>query len=176
MPATPIAATTRFYGPGTTKIVFVATTTVTDAGPPEVLGLVDYTSPTRAEIDAGTELSNEVEELSGFVVAANILDMPDWGSTFVSKLPGRTQADDSSLTFYQDITGADVRALLPFGTDGWLLFMDGGDVAASKMDVYPVRVASVPKVRTDDAAARLRVDVAITSVPAEDVAIPAHAA
>lgn len=161
MTATPISQTVRYINPGVTKIVYAPT-------------VVDISAPTRAEIDAGTDLSREVAELTGWQVNSNQVPTPDLASTFTSNTPGRTTAEDSSLTFYADKTGDDVRALLPRGTDGFIIIMDGGDVPASPMDVYPIRVASNGKMRSvGEEAARIQVQCSITSEPAEDVAVPA---
>lgn len=157
-----LAATNRFFQPEVSKIYFLPT-------------IADTTKiPTRVEITAGTNLSAEIADISGFQVKSNMIDTPDLASRFVSQIPGRTQADASSITFYADVTGTDVRQTLPRGQAGYLVFMDGGDVTTQKMDVYPIRVASVGKVRAaGDKAFQLTIDFAITSTPAEDVAIPA---
>lgn len=161
MAATPIATVSRFFPTGTTKYVFCAT-------------IANKNAPQRAEIDAGTDLSGEIAEVEGWQVTSELIDVPDINSRFTSKIPGRTSADDSSITFYADPSGADARTLFPRDTEGFILRMDGGDVPGRKMDVFPVRVSSVPKeMGTGDGAATLTVMFAITSEPAENVTIPA---
>lgn len=160
MPATPISAYARYYQPGITKVYFCPSITT-------------ITAPTRAELNAGTDVTRQVRAIDGFMVAAEQIDTPDMASLYVSKIGGRTNAEDSSLTFYGTRTGADVRTLLPRGTVGFIVMLDGGDVAASKMDVYPVTVISIPKQRSMDEAFGIQVQFSITSEPAEDVTIPA---
>lgn len=161
MAATAITASTRYFDPETTKVYFVAT-------------IADKTSPTRLEIDAGTDLSPEIADLSGWVIGGEDVPTPDLGVRFTSNIPGREAADDSSLTLYASEDGVDVRATLPAGTNGFIVWLDGGDVAANKMDVYPIRVRSVGKMRNlSNEAAKIQVQFSITSKPASDVAVPA---
>lgn len=160
MAATPLAATDRFFAKKITKIVFAAT-------------VADKNGPTRSEINAGTELSGQCSEVNGFGTTSNLIDTPDYGSTFTSKIPGTTEASDSSLKFYQDRTTDDIRALLPRDTTGYVIIMWGGDVPTQMMDVFPVTVSAAPKSIPDNAAADITINFAITSEPAEDVAIPA---
>jgi len=103
-----------------------------------------------------------------------MISTPDLGSRFTKQIGGRTQADASSITFYASKDGADIRSVLQRGLTGYLTFMDGGDVAAQPMDVFPIEVTSVGKVRTTgDNAQQITVTFAITGEPAEDVDIPA---
>lgn len=160
MTATPLAPTTRFFAPEVTKIVFC----------PDV---ANKAAPTRVEIDAGTSLEKECSAVNGFTVSSGLIDAPDYGSRFTAKNAGRTEVADSSLTFYQSQDTDDVRNVLPRGTTGFVLIMWGGDVPTQKMDVFPVEVTSAGKSIPDNADADITIQFAITSVPAEDVAIPA---
>lgn len=161
MAATPIASTTRYINPDTTKIYFVTS-------------ISDKTSPTRTELNAGTDVTREVNAVDGWMTESDQVETPDMDTRFTSKIPGRISADDSSITFYCDKTGADARSLLARDTDGFIIFLDGGDVAGSLMDVYPVRVSSLGKARSVDGddAATVEIQFSITSEPAEDVEIP----
>lgn len=161
MAATPIAATTRYFDPATTKCYYV-------------LSIVDKNAPTRVELDGGTDLTPEIADLAGFSLTGGEIDTPDMGSLFTSRIPGRLEAEDSSLTFYADQGGVDVRDLLPLGTDGFIVWLDGGDVAGYKMGVYPIRVRSNAQQRSaGDEPARILVQFSITRQPAEGVAVPA---
>lgn len=160
--ATPaLTSSTRYFDPEVTKVYYVPTISTISA-------------PTRVEMDAGTDLSGEIAELSGWVVTSNQIATPDLGSRFTSQIGGRTTAEDSSLTFYSDKEGVDARTVLSRDTTGYILWLDGGDIEANKMDVFPVTVVSVGKMRSvGDEAARLQVQFSITSEPSEDVAVPA---
>jgi len=164
MPATPVPASTRFFAPEITKVIFVTSIAAASL------------AATRAEINAGTELSDEIADLSGWLVASGTIDTPDLGNRFTRQIGGRTTAESSSLTMYSSRNGQDVREILPRDTTGFLIFMDGGDVPTEPMDVFPVTVSSLGKVRsTGDQAGQLTINFSITGVPAEDLPIPAAA-
>lgn len=161
MAAPNIAASERYINKGVTRVLWVST-------------IASISGPTRSEINAGTDLANEIQENDGWVIESESVETPDLGRTFTSSIPGSTSAEDSSLTMYADLGGTDARQLMPRGTNGYIVWMDGGDVTGRFMDVFPVRVGSAPKNRTvDDEAATLTFNYNITSEPAEDVAIPA---
>lgn len=161
MAATALTASTRYIDPEVTKIYFVST-------------MSDYTSPTRGELDGGIDVTGEVAEANGWNTTSESVDTPDLGVKFTKQIDGRISSEASSLTFYADINGVDARTILPRGTTGYIVWLDGGDIAANKMDVYPVSVRSVGKMRSvGNEAARLQISFSITDVPAEDVAVPA---
>ncbi|WP_433225609.1 hypothetical protein [Actinomadura formosensis] len=162
MSATPITASSRYINPGVTKIVFAT-------------AVANKSAPTRGEINAGTDVTREVQNADGWVTESKNVDTPDLDSEFTGKIPGRTSAEDSSFAFYADEAGADARQLLPRGTSGFVMIFDGGDVPGRKMRIFPVRVSSVGMpidIEGGDAAV-VNIAFAITSVPAENVAVPA---
>jgi len=163
--ATPINSSTRYFNRGITKCYFLPT-------------IANYTSgPTRQELDAGTDLSGEIAEIEGWSVEGETIDTPDLATRYTSTIPGSINAEESSLTFYASSEGDDVRTLLPRDTEGYIVWLDGGDVENRKMDVYPVRVVSQSKARSlDDEAATITVTFAITAEPAENLTVPASAA
>lgn len=160
MAATPISQATRYFAPGISKCYFVPT-------------IANLAAPTRAELDAGTDLSGEIQALAGWTVSATMADTPDLNSTFIGKLPTTTAADDSSLTFYSSQDGQDVRTLLPRTTRGNIVWMDEGDDPSNTCDVFPVLVSSNAKQRSMADPALIQVDFAITRQPQENVTIPA---
>lgn len=159
--ATPtISQSTRFFTRGRTKCYFL----------PSVSNL---SSPTRAEMNSGVDLTPQIADLSGWTVAGNQIDTPDMGTTFDSKITGTTSAEDSSLNLYASVDGVDVQEDLPRGTTGVVMWLDGGDVPGRKADLYPVTVASNSALRSMSEATQRQVNFAITSEPAEGVTIPA---
>jgi hypothetical protein len=162
MPATAISASVRYFRPGTTKVYWVRT-------------IATYTTPTRAELNAGTDLSPEIAEITGFSVVSESVDTPDLLNRFVSKVPGRITAEDSSINFYASSTGFnDARSVLPRDTTGFVVFMDGGDVTTTgRMDVWPATVASMGKLRGLEDPAMVQATFTPTRIPAEDLVIPA---
>ncbi|MBW0088233.1 hypothetical protein I4I73_03260 [Pseudonocardia sp. KRD-184] len=160
MAATPLNAAERFSALNGLEVVFI----------PVVAAYPD--APTRIEIDAGTDLTTEIESWSGFTTTSETIETPDL-TRFVGKIAGRVSAEDSSLNIYADRGGDDVRDVLPRDTLGFLAFMDEGDTPTSKMDLYPIQVLSCEKVRSMDAATMLRVDCSMTRIPTYDLVIPA---
>lgn len=162
MPATPIAPVNRYWPTGTTRWLWVPT-------------MADYRSPTRAELDAGTDLTGELAATEGWNTTGEQIQTPDGASRFTATIPGAITAEDSSLTLYADPTGEDVRELMPRDAEGFIVRMLGGDAPGRKMDIFPVRVTTVSKLANvgESEAARIQVQFAITREPAEDVEIPA---
>lgn len=157
-----LASSTRFANFDHLVIKFLPT--IADAG----------LAPTRAEITAGTDVTGEVADLSGWTVTGSVIETPDLLSEFVSKIPGRTTSQDSSISFYASDDGVDARALFPYRTAGYMVFMDGGDVEDNLMDVFPVQVNSNGKTRSvGEEAAMIVVGFSITREPAFDLPIPA---
>jgi hypothetical protein len=157
--ATPISAASRYYRQGVSKVVFCPT-------------LADYRSPLRSEINAGTDLSDEVNAAAGWEVTGNTEATNALGSVFTGNVPSNTEAGASSLTMYADRTSDDVRTLLSRGVTGHIIWMDEGDVAGQAMDVFPVQVTSAPKARDVSTMAMITINFATTREPAENVVIP----
>jgi hypothetical protein len=160
VPASAITSSTRYYRPGITQVNFLP-------------AVANKAAPTRAEINAGTNLSPEVSAIDGWQPTSNFLDAPDLVSSFVPKVAGSQEAGDSSLTLYASSNSIDVRSLLPRGTTGFIVMFDESDTPTRKCDVYPVTVGSQSKLRDLGDVAQIQISFAITSAPAENVTIPA---
>ena len=161
MPATLITPVTRFWPTATTTYSFCP-------------AIANKAAPTRGELNAGTNLSGDIAEVSGFTVSSDLIDVPDLGNRFVSKIPGKIQAADSSIKMYADATGVDVRTLLPRDTAGFIVRFDGGDVAGRKCDIFPIKVSALSKdMGTGGDGATIEISLAVTSTPAENVTVPA---
>lgn len=161
--ATKLPATERFFAPEISKVYFA----LTIAALPVL---------SRADITAAKDITDDIADLSGWNVTSNQINTPDLGNRFVGSITGRTSADNSTITFYGDLTGEDIRKILPRGTKGYLIFADGGDVEDYPSDIFPIEVASVGKLRsTGDQAHQLTVGFAIKKPPFEDVPLPASA-
>jgi len=158
---TPLTATERYISPEVTKVYWVPT-------------VADITAPERAELDAGTDLTNEIAAMSGWEVAADRVAVPDLGTRFTGRISGRVNPGDAQITFYASQDTADVRDVLARGDKGFVYIADGGDVPTQKARVFAVEVSAVtPTVDVAGTeAARIMVDFSITAV-AEQVTIPA---
>jgi hypothetical protein len=162
MPITPNqpAAITRFFAPGVTEILFCPS-------------IANKAAPTFAELDAGTDLTRDVADISGWMTTSAMIDTPDLKTRFVSQIPGRITAEESSITFYSDVDrgAGDVSSLLPRDTDGYIVIADGG-LASAIGDAFQVTVSSNSMSRSLDNAGQRVVKFAIRSEPAEGVTLP----
>lgn len=160
--ATPaITVTDRYIHPETLKIYWLP-------------AVANVNAVTRAEMNAGSDLTAEVADATGWEVSADRVAVPDAGSKFTARISGRVNPGDAQITLWADKQTTDIRDLLSRGDSGYILMLYGGDVAGQKMDVFPVEVSAVSKpVQLGGEAARIMVDFSIRRVPGEDVAIPA---
>lgn len=156
----PLNPTTRYYPSGTRKCYFLSTT-------------ANYLSPTRTELNAGVDLSHEIESVTGFSLTSAMVNVPDMGSRFVSQIPGALESSKNDIAFYQDANSNDVRQIFAIGVTGFIVMLWDGDDPNGLMDVFPVQVASVAPDPAINKAATLTVDFAPSAVPAIGVVIPA---
>ncbi|MEV4741571.1 hypothetical protein [Streptomyces sp. NPDC049555] len=131
--------------------------------------------PSRPELTAGTDLTNAIAAIDGWSLSNKAIETPDLGSTFETKIPGTDEADDSSLTFYEDQVSDTIEQLLMKDATGFVVFLRKGDVPGNKsMDVFPVRIGSrSPNYSTDNEAAKFTVSFSITEKPVQDAPVPA---
>ena len=162
MPAPEITASTRYFLPGTTKVLIL----------PAVASMV--TGPTRANINAGLDVSDEVAAIGGWMITSENTPTPDLGGRFVKQVSGRLTAANSSLTFWADKMGVDIRAELAIDQETFVVFLDGGDVEDAPMDVYKVNVSSVGKLREIEGAGRVECAFSIRDF-VENLQVPAAA-
>jgi hypothetical protein len=152
----------RFNRKGTTRIYFLPTIAS------------NTLVPTGAEITAGTDYTGQINAVEGFSIENTPIDTPDMASTFVSKIGGDDTAADSSLTFYEDSTLDTIETDLAKGTTGYVvIFSKGLTTGAKGMDVFPVVVTSISKpYTTDNEAARITVQFAVTARPLQNGTVP----
>jgi hypothetical protein len=162
MAAPAITASIRYSARGATKIYWLPSV----ASPSAV---------TRAELNAGTDLSPQVADAGGFNVSSEQIETPDLATRYTSTIPGSIAAEESSLTMYASRNGVDARTLMARDTVGFIGLLHGGDVAGYKCDIYPVTVSSVAKQIqvAGSEADTLVFSYAITAEPAENVSVPA---
>jgi len=155
----PLNVTSRYLPEGTRKVYWVPTIAV-------------QASPTRAELNAGIDLSAEIFDVTGFSVTSNSIEVPDLSSRFTAKIPGLIVADDSALVIYASQNSNDVRTVLPRDTAGFVAMLWEGDVAGQKMDIFPVKIAVTSILTPIGDPARINVAITITKVPSQNVVIP----
>jgi hypothetical protein len=133
----------------------------------------NYLSPTRAELNAGIDLSGEIESVTGFSLTSAMVNVPDMGSRFVSQIPGALESSKNDIAFYQSLDSQDVRQIFAIGVTGFIAMLWDGDIAGRLMDVFPVQTASVAPDPAITKGATLMVNFAPSAVPAIGVVIPA---
>jgi hypothetical protein len=131
-------------------------------------------APTRAEINAGVDLTSEITAISGFQLTNSPIPVPNLGTVFTPQIEGEDTVADSMLTFNDDDASDTARAALAKGTAGFLLFMPYGDVTAARAEVWPVRSTGFnDEWSLDNVAAKAMAGFAVTDVPEQDAAVPA---
>lgn len=155
----PLTPTIRYFPPGIRKIYWMPTS-------------ANYNAPTRAELNAGTDLSPEVDTMTGWSVTSAAVDVPDMGSRFTSQVPGRLTSATNDVTLYNSQNSADGRSLLTRDTNGFIVLLWEGDVTGQKMDVFPVRVMAQAVDSTVEDPGKTTFSFAATKLPATSVAIP----
>lgn len=150
----------RYFRRGISKIKFA----------PAVAG----TSPTRAEITAGVDLSASVSAINGFQFSNSPITTPDLSDNFDSQITGPDTAGDSSLNFYDDDTSTTVRTTLAKGTPGFILLFPLGDIVTKRVEKWPITSLGVNDEWTLDAtAAQFQIQFAVTSRPVQNGVTPA---
>lgn len=150
----------RFFRRGVSKVKFL----------PAVAG----TSPTRAEITAGTDLSPAIAGINGFSLANNPITTPDLATNFDSQIDGPDSADQSSLNFYDDDTTTTIRTAVAKGTTGFVVLFPYGDVAGKRCEVWPSKSTGVnDEWGLDATAAQFQVGFAVTAKPTQNGVTPA---
>lgn len=175
MPPPLLVSSVRYTDQATTKVYWVPSIAAST--------LV----PTRAEMNAGTNVSGELNLFTsatggggggssgGWTVTPERIDTQNITQAFKTEIAGSLSVTDPSLTFFASKTGSDVRSLLPVGTNGFVMFCDGGDTAGNLGQVFPVSVAAVSVVRVDGGrdATKITINFVITATPNLTVTVPA---
>ena len=160
-------ATKRFVRRGVSKFFFL----------PAVADLA--TGPTRAELDAGADLTPEIADVAGWMLENASAATPDMSSSFEKSIPGLDSAADSSFTFYEpedvpSVEDVDIDVLQPKDTEGFVVILRRGDKPDSpSMDTFPIRVKSKgAEFSAGNDPARTSVSYSITAEPSLDKAVP----
>lgn len=159
MPPPTLTPTVRYFPPGIRKVYWMPTT-------------ANYLAPTRAELNAGTDLSPEVDTMTGWSVTSAAVDVPDMGSRFTSQVPGRLTSATNDITLYNSQNSADARSLLTRDTNGFIVLLWEGDVTGQFMDVFPVRVMAQAVDSTVEDPGKTTYSFAASKLPGTRIAIP----
>lgn len=160
--ATPLNPTSRYIPVSRRQVLWVPT-------------IANKNAPLLTELNAGTDVTAEIPQdgINGFTVTSDAVEAGDYANRFVSKVPGLINADDSSLDFYNDLGYDDANTVFTQDDDGFVVIARSGfNTTGAKMDVWPVRVASVSNGNSGTDPAKLTVAFTVTSTPAVNVAVP----
>lgn len=150
----------RFLRRGKSKVVFVPT-------------VADIDSPTRPEIVAGTPLTPQIAEMSGFTFSNSPISTPDMDSTFTLTIPGEDTTETPSMTFYDDDAGSTLRTALMKGTRGYVILMPYGDVPTKRLETWQVESTGVAdEWSAGNDPARFVVSFGVLAVPVTDGVVP----
>lgn len=158
-----IPSSTRFFLPGVVAIFYY----------PAIVAATRI--PSSAEQAAATELTQEVDDISGWTTSVDWIETKDAKNRFRPQLPGAIKPESSNMTFNGSKNGTDVRGVLAQDQVGFIGFCDAGYVAGgtSKADIFPISVGNVAPLRSlDNAAFKIRIDFGITAQPARQVVLP----
>lgn len=167
MAGTPLNPTNRYIPQGTREFLWVP-----DGG------IANMASPTRVELEAGTNLTHEIADFAGWSQASDFVDAADLGSRVVPQIPGIIKIAASTLSFWADDASNDIRTVLPQDTRGYIVHFPEGDGPAhggpgTRMDVWKVQVGSESvEGKIVDPSQRM-VSFGILTQPKVNVLIPA---
>lgn len=102
-------------------------------------------TPTRSEMALATtyNVTDSVISATGFSTGRATIEAPRWGSTgFPGRLSGAKTVAETSMEFWADRLGADVRAVLTDGLAVDIMYLPAGDIPAAKAEVWRVKVTS----------------------------------
>jgi hypothetical protein len=114
-----------------------------------VPSIANPASPTRAELTAGTDVSQNVTAMSGWAPNQNFANRSVIGSATVGQIAGTANFPAQSLSFEAGANSVDVRALLVWTqppTATFVVILPEGDIpttSATKMNVFKVLIGVV---------------------------------
>ena len=120
---------TRHARRGTMRVYWVTT-------------LSSKTSPTAAQISAGTDLTGDIRDINDFSIQRSTVQLPTtdaYGSQLTAWGPKQVSATPT-LVLYDEGTGnSSIRSTLADGSKGWLVFcLDGAATLGERAEVWPL--------------------------------------
>lgn len=130
-------------------------------------------APTSSEITAGTEITDDMAEISGWDFQSNPIKTPNLKDAFTPQIPGEDTVGNSEVTFYDRNPSSDIRTLLPKGTTGYILMMPYGDTATRRAETWHVEVQSVSGIfSVGNDPARFKVTFGVLDPPEQEAVLP----
>lgn len=103
---------------------------------------VNYLTPTRAELDAGVDLSTIFNDYKGFSDKTSSVDVVVLATRSTGTISGEKKSEDASIVLLMDKQGADASDLIEEETEGYVVWLFGGDKPGNKMSVWPVQCST----------------------------------
>jgi hypothetical protein len=139
--------------------------------------LANPAAPTRAEINAATEITDSIAAVNGFSLTANTVTTPDMGSRFDKTVAGIDSAGDSSLNMWDEIldggTTDPARDVLAKDSQLTVIRMPYGDIPTRRCETWQVTSLGVNDQIDLSAAGQYQVPFSIREVPEQNAVIPA---
>ena len=166
MPSFPplLSTGTPYVAQGTRRVYIVAS-------------IANPAAPTRAELTAGTDVSQNITAMTAWAPNQNFANRSVLGSATVGQIAGTANFPAQSISFEAGQNSTDIRSLLVWTqppSTTFVVILGEGDVAGQKMSVFKVAVGVVAEqnVLGDTEA---QIDVAFGVLSANmNVAIPAN--
>jgi hypothetical protein len=139
--------------------------------------LASPAAPTRAEINAATEITDSIAAVNGFSLSNSPVTTPDMGSRFDKTVPGIDSAGDSSLNMWDEIldggTTDPARDVLAKDSELTVIRMPYGDIPTKRCETWQVTSTGVNDQVDLSAAGQYQVGFSIRAVPEQNAVIPA---
>ena len=161
MPPTALPKITRYWPQGKRKYYWVTS-------------IATQSAPTRTELNAGTDLTPQIANVSGFTLTADVIDVTPLGSQVMILVNStlETAYVTNEILFYAASNSSDARSVLPIGTTGFLVFLYEGDVTGQLCEVWPANVNSMYFEQDAKTPGEIHIQFTITAPPSQNVTIP----
>lgn len=144
----------------------------TDAHILVVSTIASLAAPTLVELQAGTDISQDILAMAGFTKNANNISVARMDTATSPSVAGFSTWADSSLELVADKTGNDQRATFTEGLVTHIVVLEDNFTTDSVMNVYAVKVSTVSQPMFSTNAASFTVNMVITNA-AEGLTVPA---
>jgi len=156
-----MATGSRFFRRGKSKMLFG-------------LEVADRATPTREELEAAVDMSEDIADIAGFELTNSPIQTPNLANQFTPQIEGEDTVADSSLTLYDRDGSDDIRAAVEKGTPGFIFMLPYGDVPGKRMEVWPARSNGTNDLWTvGNDPARFNAPFSVTGVPEQNAEVPA---
>lgn len=130
-------------------------------------------TPTLAQINAGTQLTTAIANITGWDFANTPISTPDLSTTFDTQIGGPDTVGSPTIEFYDDDAAATIRTALAKGNSGWIIRCPYGKTSGLRSEVFPVKSTALNDSYTlGNEAAKFVVGFAITAAPNLAYSIP----